>query len=223
MLNFSTIREIQRKESECLELVKLEPTFYQELLDLIRKKEEEVLEDCSMVKIKELEHLRKVAEAIAEKRKEKLVMRIILSGGTFNEYEGLAEEEIVFVEKIKVLYKETFIDFRKVKGQKLIEKTCAVESSKDDEEKPQPPKKTEELEVPPTPPEMETTEGSNDEQEDGKEGDDGLVKVVILDDIEPYKGFDGKVYGPFAKGDVVKIPYEEADWLVQNRMAKHKS
>jgi len=45
-------------------------------------------------------------------------------------------------------------------------------------------------------------------------------KVKLLKDIEPYKGLDSNVYGPFRSGDEIELPSEEAEWLLKARMAE---
>jgi DNA replication initiation complex subunit (GINS family) len=210
MLNVSRLREIHRKEMECFELVKLERDFYKSLCALIKQKEIEIKDSSSIVKVKELEQMRQIAYALCEKRKEKLIMRIILAGGQLPDHDGLTEEEMAFAERIIRLYKESVIDFGggDRRGAKEIEK----ENEKAMEEN----RKESEI-IGLREEDAKEKQGFKAEEKNEKEQ---TTRVVVLMEIEPYKGFDGNVYGPFKKGSVVSLPKEEADWLLQNRLAK---
>lgn len=45
-------------------------------------------------------------------------------------------------------------------------------------------------------------------------------RVKLLKDIEPYKGIDNNVYGPFRVGEEVSLPKEEAEWLLKAKIAE---
>ena len=45
-------------------------------------------------------------------------------------------------------------------------------------------------------------------------------KVKLLKDIEPYKGIDSRIYGPFKKDDKTELPAGEAEWLLKAKMAE---
>ncbi len=46
--------------------------------------------------------------------------------------------------------------------------------------------------------------------------------VRLLKDVEPYKGLDNNVYGPFKSGDEVELPSAEAEWLLKAKMAEKR-
>jgi len=48
-------------------------------------------------------------------------------------------------------------------------------------------------------------------------------RIRILSDVSPYKGLDGKEYGPFKFGEVVELPIEEIQWLVKEKLAEMKA
>jgi hypothetical protein len=53
------------------------------------------------------------------------------------------------------------------------------------------------------------------------EGDDPVrVKVLMVRDVEKYKGLDNKTYGPFKEGEEHLLPEAEAKWLSKEGMAK---
>lgn len=47
-------------------------------------------------------------------------------------------------------------------------------------------------------------------------------KVKLLKDIEPYKGLDNNVYGPYKSGDEIELPPAEAEWLLKAKMAEKR-
>lgn len=47
-----------------------------------------------------------------------------------------------------------------------------------------------------------------------------MKRVKLLKDIEPYKGIDNNVYGPFKNGDEVELPPGEVEWLLKAKMAE---
>ncbi len=201
---------------ECFELVKLERDFYKSLCALIKQKEIEIKENTSIIKIKELEHMRQIAYALCEKRKEKLIMRIILSGGQLPDHDGLTEEEMAFAEKVIRLYRENVIDFG---GNGIGQEVIKAEKENEQKNVEEVIKKNEDTVVLEEENVKEEQEFKVEEGSERKK-EENTTRVVVLMEIEPYKGFDGNVYGPFKKGSVVRLPKEEADWLLQNKLAK---
>ncbi len=45
-------------------------------------------------------------------------------------------------------------------------------------------------------------------------------RVKLVKNIEPYKGLDNNVYGPFKSGDEVELPLGEVEWLLKAKMAE---
>ena len=43
-----------------------------------------------------------------------------------------------------------------------------------------------------------------------------LVLLFFKEDVKAFVGVDGRVYGPFKRGDVANIPKENADALVEH-------
>ncbi len=253
MLNVSTLREIHRKEFSCVELVKLERDFYQRLRKAIHEKELELRECADILKVKELEHMRQLAKALVQKRKEKLIYRIIVSGGHLPESDGLTEEEMAFAERVIALYRETVVDFdgnasnsaegmveKKEEGQGKGLEQAGIDQKMQENKNGESNGWEEIFNVKATDRQERSglvsckgTISLNEEsvislpQEEDKpaeklktQGYEDFAKVLILVEIEPYKGFDGNVYGPYKKGMVVRLPREEADWLLQNKLAK---
>jgi len=47
-----------------------------------------------------------------------------------------------------------------------------------------------------------------------------IRKVKLLKDVDPYKGLDNNVYGPYRSGEEIELPPEEAEWLLKARLAE---
>lgn len=105
MLNYSLLREIQKKEIESFEPVKLEKDFYAQLRIFLESKRASALKSQSFMEMRELENAKKVAKSIMAKRKEKLLFLSALAEG---EIEGLAEEEQLFLKQVRKLAGDTF-------------------------------------------------------------------------------------------------------------------
>jgi DNA replication initiation complex subunit (GINS family) len=58
-------------------------------------------------------------------------------------------------------------------------------------------------------------------EEGGENGKKNNIKrVKFIKDIDPYKGLDEKVYGPFRTGEIAQLPLDEAQWLLKEKMAE---
>lgn len=104
MLSYTTLREIQKKEAESAEIVKLEKDFYAQLKEMLEKKREEALRSSSLLLIKEYENLKKIAMSIQSKREEKLMLMAIRGDAS---HAGLTDEESMLLKRISEIVKET--------------------------------------------------------------------------------------------------------------------
>ena len=73
-LTYSALREIQKKEMESSEIVKVEPDFYEQVSTLLRERKLAAMNDDSMSALKEYENIRKIASGIQAKREEKIFL-----------------------------------------------------------------------------------------------------------------------------------------------------
>jgi DNA replication initiation complex subunit (GINS family) len=104
-LDYQALREHQKKEMGSLELVQVGPEFYSEIAVLLEQKRTNAIKTRSLVEIRELENLRKVAKSIVGKRKEKLMHISILVD---RDFEGLAKEEHEFLHSLRSLCGKSF-------------------------------------------------------------------------------------------------------------------
>ncbi|MBI2079885.1 DNA replication complex GINS family protein [Candidatus Micrarchaeota archaeon] len=96
MLNYATLREIQKKELESAALTQLEGDFYEKVNELLRKRSQEAMNSKSFLAIKEYENIRKIVISIQIKREEKLALMGLRGEG---EPKGITSEEKEFLEK----------------------------------------------------------------------------------------------------------------------------
>ena len=226
MMKISEVIEIYRKEMENLELNILPKNFYKEIKKEIEEREHNKI-NLNMYELKELEQFKSLIKAIIERRKEKIVIHLVLKREDIEEVR-LTEEERELVKAIKEALNLPLSLLHDVVGDHEIKDVQETVLSTQTHEQPREEVKTQES----------TQEQIHEHQEQeqhivleegdtlehlyvkAEEDDEDNVNVLITVDIEPYRGMDGKVYGPFKKGTYVKLPKEEADWLIQNRMAK---
>ena len=90
MLNYSDLRDIQKKEMESSAIVSLPPDFYQSVSQLLLKKSNNAHSSKSLLAIKEYENIKKIIISIQAKREEKIVLMTVRGE---SEGVGLTAEE----------------------------------------------------------------------------------------------------------------------------------
>ncbi|MGV8176385.1 MAG: hypothetical protein ACP5NX_01130 [Candidatus Bilamarchaeaceae archaeon] len=97
-ISYPMLREMQRKESESAEIVKVDPEFYKRVSRFLEDRKVEVLKSSSMLKIKEYENLKHIVRSLQLRREEKIVLSAIR--GDRDASERLAEEERVLLQSL---------------------------------------------------------------------------------------------------------------------------
>ncbi len=90
MLNYSELRDIQKREMDSSGVVKLSDDFYQSVALLLSTKKQEAMSSKSLMSIKEYENIKKILISIQSKREEKIVLMAVR--GETNDT-GLTSEE----------------------------------------------------------------------------------------------------------------------------------
>ena len=98
MLNYSELRDIQKREMDSSGIVKLSDDFYQSVAQLLSSKKQEAMGSKSLMAIKEYENIKKILISIQSKREEKIVLMAVR--GETNEA-GLTSEEKGMLREIK--------------------------------------------------------------------------------------------------------------------------
>jgi len=77
MLNYSDLRDIQRKEMESSAVVALSDDFYQSMSMLLAEKKSSAQSSKSLLAIKEYENIKKILLSVQAKREEKIVLMAV--------------------------------------------------------------------------------------------------------------------------------------------------
>lgn len=77
MLNYSDLRDIQRKEMESSAVVALSDDFYQSMSMLLAEKKSAAQSSKSLLAIKEYENIKKILLSVQAKREEKIVLMAV--------------------------------------------------------------------------------------------------------------------------------------------------
>ncbi len=104
MLNYSDLRDIQRREMESSEIVNLPEDFYVIISEMLVRKKDEAITKKSLISIKEYENIRKIVEAIANKREEKIVLMSVRGE---SEGSGLTKEERELLKELTSIIKKS--------------------------------------------------------------------------------------------------------------------
>jgi DNA replication initiation complex subunit (GINS family) len=139
MLNYSDLREIQKREMESSAIVSLPEDFYQLISEMLSKKGSEAMSSKSLLTIKEYENIKKIIAAISAKREEKIVLMAVRGekegvGLTAEEREMLKELSSIIKrsrETVKAVWasEETPSDARKIKILKDISQYRGLDNS----------------------------------------------------------------------------------------------
>jgi DNA replication initiation complex subunit (GINS family) len=96
LLNYSELRDIQKREMESSGIVKLSDDFYQSVALLLTCKKQEAISSKSLMAIKEYENIKKILVSIQSKREEKIVLMAVRGdssdGGLTAEEKGMLRE-----------------------------------------------------------------------------------------------------------------------------------
>ncbi len=58
-------------------------------------------------------------------------------------------------------------------------------------------------------------------EEEPEQPKEEIKKVKILVHVDAYYGLDGNKYGPYEAGEIVELPSQEAQWLVDSEFAEY--
>lgn len=97
MLNYSMLRDIQKKEMDSAAIAALEPSFYSDVAKFLAEKKKKARESGSMLAIKEYENIRRIVAAIQMRREEKIVLRAVRGE---SDAAGLTTEESVLLKDL---------------------------------------------------------------------------------------------------------------------------
>ncbi len=187
-ITYETLFEIQRRERETKELQKLDDSFFKDVLNYFKEKQE-VLSKLSAYSEDEVDRIKTqihnaklLLKKIYDAREKKIVEKAIIKARTKSDIintENLLKEEKILFDKLVDLLSE----FRNNLLMRLIEgKDIIVKEEKKEKE------------------------------EEKKEKDRAIVRFLTY--VPKFVGIDGKVYGPFSTDEVAVLPMEIVKVLV---------
>jgi DNA replication initiation complex subunit (GINS family) len=104
MLNYSDLRDIQKREMESSAIVGLPEDFYSKISALLSKKNSEAVASKSLLSIKEYENIKKIVLAIQAKREEKIVLMAVRGE---REGGGLTAEEREMLKELSSIIRKS--------------------------------------------------------------------------------------------------------------------
>lgn len=104
MLNYSDLREIQKREMESSAIVSLPEDFYSLISMMLAKIGSEAMNSKSLLTIKEHENIKKIIIAISAKREEKIVLMAVRGE---KEGAGLTAEEKEMLKELSTIIKRS--------------------------------------------------------------------------------------------------------------------
>jgi len=229
-ITFETFRKFQRKEKKNEKLQELPDDFFGTCVQWINRKEEKFEEKRDSALIREIENVKSIVRDIFERRRRKILLLALHSVRSKKVSKNLLPEE-------KEFFESTVKNLRQLE-ENLLERVLKGEEPETSEEE------TEETEE-----EVETEEGEEKveeevkgsrEEEKGEEEDKGEVKtrkigeekqmevetsqgqklVRITDGVDRFVATDDNEYGPLEEGDIVTLPNDVAELLIDKEKAK---
>ena len=100
MVNYSDLRDIQKREMESSAIVSLPDDFYEAVSQLLSAKKRDALASQSMLAIKEYENIKKILLSIQAKREEKIVLMAVRGE---NAGAGLTTQEREMLKELGVI------------------------------------------------------------------------------------------------------------------------
>ncbi len=170
-LDYSVLREIQKKEMESTTLVHFDEDFYIRASEFLKGKKEAAFSSGSTQAIREYENIKRMINAIKERREEKIILMAIRGEESRS---GLAPEEEEMLNGLSDCIRK----FRDKIGVILAEEKKAMIQKRN------------------------------------------VRRIKFLRNVEPYKGIDNNVYGPFKNGEEIELPADEAEWLLKAKIAE---
>ncbi len=223
-ITFKFLRELQKNERESSELQKLPADFIEKLKEYISRKRA-LLENPDMLTFterKEIENIKPVVKYILDRREQKVVIAAMRSARTgIKPQNMLPHEERLFVKLRDEIKKNrdlledimNLLDGKVILGAhpKEEEKMVIQKTDKEAVEE----KEEEKIDA----------DGEKDRvlaKKDEISADEmsGKVTIEMLKDVPAFVGIDLNKYGPWKKGDVLKVPKKIAEALIKTGRAR---
>lgn len=224
-ITFETFRKFQRKEKKNEKLQELPEDFFQTCVDWISEKQEKFQENGDSAVLKEMENVKSIVKDIFERRRKKILLLALHSVRSKKVSENLLPEEKEFFERI--------VENLRNLEENLLERVLEGKEPDGEEGEESEVKEQEEISEEQTAGEEkeEDVEGGEDvvthdlNSEDGDErvkveSGEGEKLLKITEPVDRFMGTDDKDYGPLERGDLVTLPEDVAELLLEREKAE---
>lgn len=202
-ITYDTFRKFQREEKNNEKLQELPGDFFKSCVNWLNQKEEKFEESRNPNLLHEIENVKKIVRDIFDRRRKKILLLALHSVRSKRVSKNLLPEEEDF-------FDETVENLRELE-KNLLERVLSGEAPGGEEKDEGEVEKTEEGDR-----KEETTEKAPDTEIKVPEGSK-LVRMA--EGVEKFMGTDGEEYGPLEEGDIVTLPEDVAELLVEKEKA----
>jgi DNA replication initiation complex subunit (GINS family) len=217
VITFGMIRQIHREEKNSVSLQKLPENFFALVRNWLSEKEKLYESSKNPEVLMEIENAKKILKDLISRREKKIVISAlnVIRGGLPPE-NMTSEEEELFNKLVNLL--NTFryeIEFGVI-GDGMKEKIEEIKENLQELRKSEVEGSEEEKRT-------EVEDGCADsigELQEGKLGDENLIKIKILSNIPRFVDDDLRSYGPYNAGEVVELPKDIANILISRKIAE---
>jgi DNA replication initiation complex subunit (GINS family) len=213
IITYETLFDLLKRERDRVELQRLEPEFFANVLSYLREKrsfaqqQEAASYDERMKSQRELDNIRKLIKELYDRREKKIVLLAIDQSRTKSnlvDYSHMLKEERELFEQLtKIL--DTFREG--VLGNVLNEKLPAIYTALDEKRV-----------TTGSHPVLEHTPSSSSESASSTDaahaGEKPTTLVRFLHPVPKFVGPELEEYGPFAEDDIASLPREVAEVLL---------
>jgi len=195
VLTYDTLREIQYNEKNSEKLVDLDNSFYESIEEYFNRKGPK--DDLTEI---ELRNAKNILKDIQDRRERKILSQALVavrSGMRINTSMMTSREEGLFKNLVTIMKKHR-------------------------EEAAKPVKRKKETKTESKQPKQDNTPHTSHPTPEPEESEPTIsyIKVKILEELPEIVGADFDTYGPFKKGDIVKIPDKNADIFIEKEKAE---
>ncbi|MFT4260832.1 MAG: hypothetical protein ACMXX9_00175 [Candidatus Woesearchaeota archaeon] len=204
-ITYETLFDLLRRERSRNEIQDLEDTFYDDVKSYLRDKEIMMNEEdkkftsrAEKEKIKiQIKNAKKIVKELYETREKKilhLASNKVKTNSVLIKTSNLLPKEKEFFDEAVLLLRKSKKDMLK---EIVVLETAEIDSS-----------------------EMKNTKQEKEIKEEPKKNSDEQIKIKLSSNLPKFVGLDQKIYGPYSKGEIVDLPSNVANLLVNKGRAE---
>lgn len=197
-LTYKRLRDLAREEKTMPSLVKVGPEFYSSVEKFLADNFSKMEESASMLQMREFENATAIIREIALIRQQKMLFRALRGRGAAGAADEMTREEYGIYDRFCGIISE--------ENSRLDALLARFERSngKQQKQKSEPSRQAE-----------AAADAPQNAQFERK-----VKKLRFLKDVTAYVGANKETFGPYKSGDEGALPFEEADWLLKQKIAE---